>query len=836
MRQRNYLDCSTANKCGSYGYCYEEDDELLCECKFWWEGQYCNHQSSNGKQVIALGCLTAALILTFYGLNVGRKIYLKRKAPKEEKKKDEYDDPKLLNHAFTHMKKSFPLSSIIIAVLLMILAAVALVVKWALLRPIHNDIVNRFKTEQPIYYSRPSFCDAFENDGFNIVTLAVAGALVLVCIIVTERISCMTNKCYGRGAPPMPLDFFAHTDRKFAAVVFAVISNELLEIAAELSGSTDKGLGILVKFLLRVLKVITMGFRFYPILACIHINTMVTLILASLYAWLDFSTSVIVTGTCNPTYYPDYDEYISNASSIEFNFQYFGTGSGLLVVELVTDIPMYLCLAYISIKLPMLVIGKILKLRKRNISVEKQMARLLTRDENNLIKITTTDSVQMRYVRNIFLPDDQRPRSKSIYARIIPRFLYEWRDDFQFSPRVLCVYSSIFLLLYFITIQAVVKVIPIIFSLQDTIQQSVDLLIQSISTLKDQAGQDNADPIKSTWPIPNVVAIYSSAVVMTVTIITIQLVVLLVNIRRNLLQAYRGDDTEIPRRTRKDYVSYATGSFHFAGYFIGYFISGFILIAIFSTIVCALIGSFIQYGSAKALETLLKAIIPSILLVLFKMYLNKVLTQFVFLQHYGDVLALNNRRFYMIFLYFNFFLDAFLGFVSSIVRLIKSLIGGILYMCRLDYSAMGRKLETLDSGFAAYCGFIHTECTHRHPIMLVFVSYLFNALKTKEYIRDEESVTDTPLDEKSAIRKKKSIRYIRKWRLAAFLVRNPSIVFLRKSFLKQLTFDEVRALNDLDNNNRIDTQRTIAFYTHQMAAKRASFAPTSRSSVTIERF
>ena len=60
-----------------------------------------------------------------------------------------------------------------------------------------------------------------------------------------------------------------------------------------------------------------------------------------------------------------------------------------------------------------------------------------------------------------------------------------------------------------------------------------------------------------------------------------------------------------------------------------------------------------------------------------------------------------------------------------------SALGGIVYMCRLDYSPLGRKLETWDSGYSSYCGFIHTECTHRHPILLVFAGHLLDLSKKK---------------------------------------------------------------------------------------------------------
>ncbi|CAF1688542.1 unnamed protein product [Adineta ricciae] len=100
-------------------------------------------------------------------------------------------------------------------------------------------------------------------------------------------------------------------------------------------------------------------------------------------------------------------------------------------------------------------------------------------------------------------------------------------------------------------------------------------------------------------------------------------------------------------------------------------------------------------------------------------------------------------------------------------------------MCRLDYSPLGRKLETLDSGFAAYCGFIHIEAAHRNPIMLTMASYLYGEMKRKQHLTDN-SMMVTSIERK---REKNSSNAVRRWHLAVLLLRNPSLVMLRKSAL-----------------------------------------------------
>ena len=147
----------------------------------------------------------------------------------------------------------------------------------------------------------------------------------------------------------------------------------------------------------------------------------------------------------------------------------------------------------------------------------------------------------------------------------------------------------------------------------------------------------------------------------------------------------------------------------------------------------------------------------------------------------GDVLALNNRRILMIFIYFNFFLDAFLGVVTAIVRLIESILGTIFYMCRLDYAPLGRKLEHFDSGFSSYCGFIHIECSHRHPVMLVFVSHLFNEIKTQQYIDTHMNSNDTPVDLRKSMQKPKSIKIYSKMEISCFSCSKSNCYILSKS-------------------------------------------------------
>ncbi len=279
----------------------------------------------------------------------------------------------------------------------------------------------------------------------------------------------------------------------------------------------------------------------------------------------------------------------------------------------------------------------------------------------------------------------------------------------------------------------------------------------------------------SNFPLPDFVRPYLIGVNIALVIIVVQLLTMLACIRRNLLQAFRGDNSEIPGRNKSRNLSYITGNFHFAGYLIGYIIVSYVFLIFFAVLIALVIDAFITYGSVNVLETILKGLIPFVLVMSFKLYLNNFLGKYVFLQHGGEVLSINNRRAFMVFIYFNFFLDAFLGLIAAIWRLLKSAIGGVVYMCRLDYSPLGRKLEMMDAGFNAYCGLIYMECAHRHPVLLCFVSHL---------LRDYLYPTRT----------KRLSKAKHKWYLAVFLLKNPTLIYQRKEFLADSQANQMKIM------------------------------------------
>ncbi|CAF1072773.1 unnamed protein product [Didymodactylos carnosus] len=276
------------------------------------------------------------------------------------------------------------------------------------------------------------------------------------------------------------------------------------------------------------------------------------LLFATLYAWLDFSVSIVYQSLCKNSY-PTRDKFFktngTDAAGLQIQLFFYGTGSTLVTIELCKDIPRYICMAYICVKLPVYLIRKIRLFYKNKHSLSSlfHSSDKMTREEKQLISYMKY-SVEALYVRNLFIPAKYRPSSRALLSRIVPTKIYEFRDDFRFSTRIICLYSSVLMFLFVISIDLIVTYLPVLEQIRATIKEWFDFIF-----------------LKNAFPVPNLTAPFICAVLLAAAAICLQLAIQLVIIRRNLLQVYRGDDTEVPHRKTLQNVSTSTGNVHFAG-------------------------------------------------------------------------------------------------------------------------------------------------------------------------------------------------------------------------------------------------------------------------------
>jgi hypothetical protein len=137
---------------------------------------------------------------------------------------------------------------LISGILTLIAATCTLIAKWIILKPIREDIVDKFNNNQSLFFKQHSVCRVIDLTAeFNIFTFPFACLLMILFIIITKRVAFLQRRfCHGYFGIPIPLDFFAHVKRTLAAVIFAVFADELLDIAQQALGGngplTNRGL------------------------------------------------------------------------------------------------------------------------------------------------------------------------------------------------------------------------------------------------------------------------------------------------------------------------------------------------------------------------------------------------------------------------------------------------------------------------------------------------------------------------------------------------------------------------------------------------------------------
>lgn len=122
--------------------------------------------------------------------------------------------------------------SFIIVFFTLLLAATTLTVKWILTKRKHDEVIDKLNNDQALYFTRSSFCRVFDvTKDFNIIMFPMSILFFLIFTLATRRVSLCRNRCsFPFIGPPIPMDFFVHVRRLFAAMVFAIFADEFSEI------------------------------------------------------------------------------------------------------------------------------------------------------------------------------------------------------------------------------------------------------------------------------------------------------------------------------------------------------------------------------------------------------------------------------------------------------------------------------------------------------------------------------------------------------------------------------------------------------------------------------
>ncbi|CAF1604922.1 unnamed protein product [Rotaria sp. Silwood1] len=790
--------CSSLNDiCGKHGRCINTDDgQFRCECHFLFGGNRCRSISREGSQVImaAIFVFTAFIIPIIF-----RSIYriLKRKLNRSSTiygklhslNNSEHGLPK---HKIHHEKKfdsliqllyNIQFSNICDSSTFILLFSTLLLTSFCLLtipfiqyRLSYLTILNNSNItltyKLNTTFNRLYYCHKFDNYVWqNFVSLPLALIITIICSCLKKRDTFCLKFCHGRPSLPIAFNLFDKRQRHVIAAIFGISANEVLKILEEIlirfntKYVTDDE-GIIIELLKRIGIVLLIGMRYFPLLVSVNIAHPISYTLGLLYTFIDGTYTLIYTSYCSHFILFRFDRTLLFQTSSNNMIQ-----SDLIYV-LLRNLPHFTLISFVFIKFFYLLIQQlkfcycqqstIITKNKQNNKIHHQISFVSSILSIDLIIPDYQTKPEFYYTQGLL---KSKHSSDMYYNNILTRSfskIYRYHRYFTFSIQILCTYTVILIVIYNLTC---LLTFYGIYSIKNQLDRIHYIILH----------QFNWD---IQWGTTFINDLFFCSII-SIIIYCTQIFNGLNKIQQHLISAYAGKYIDIPPRHNFSNNELISKCLHFSGYLCGYTAWGFIIFYKILFLICFLFRLWIRYDS-KWFQHILALCLPIILIYLLKHILMSLLSEFVFLQNFGRTPSLNNRRIFFIFNYFNFFFDCFLGILSCVIRVLKSVLASLLFMGRLDYSFMGRNLERLDQGYATYVTFIHMEIIHGHPILVTFCDIIWHDIERKRHISQHSKSNKLIYD--SIMNTKVHLARF-KWHLFYTLIRNEYLKFLRKHAL-----------------------------------------------------
>ncbi|XP_052103959.1 receptor for retinol uptake stra6-like isoform X1 [Mytilus californianus] len=602
--------------------------------------------------------------------------------------------------------------------------------------------------------------------------LLIPAVVFTLLLAFAEKRVYMCLQCLsGRPGVVYPMDIMGRSSRVSYAAAFGATASLCSSVIFEQKYAVELGGASFVKVFAILLSMLIYGLDFMPLFTAITANSSLGFAVGTLYAWAFTLISFFRNFYCDNL-----------------------TVSAVFII-IARSLPELLCHLYLSISLPVRFVRSLWRKRHhQDLAVDFE-------DEDDIFD-SIKRSYQGLHVVKLFKPPKAEPQQPnglkdkiiSIFKGIYHKVVYSRLEDFRYSTRMLSVSVVSFILIYQVYVELLVTIIGL-----------VDIFFTFMVFVIDTTDDDLKWVIGLTFYVVN--SVYISLIVsLTISFVVgvIMIVHTLASYRTLLLGLYKGDNGHLTPKEEKSNSTLLIGSMRYAGYQVayvawGYFIQFLLLFIV--AIVLAVIIILVINGFHGWLVTTLHNVWPVLLSSLVVNIIQKLMCTFAFLQQRGKVLAIDNRRVFFIVVYFMFFYNIFLGLVSCLLRIIKAMGLGALFLPRLDHSTLPRKFQWFDPGFDAFCGFMHVENAHTHPVVLTFISLVQAEIIEKK--RAAQNISLEGVENGTMMLKpKRPINTVArfKWKLAYTLIKNPQLFIQRKDAMMQI-FKQREIEAEVDDKN-----------------------------------
>ncbi|KAL4220305.1 hypothetical protein ACF0H5_020712 [Mactra antiquata] len=608
---------------------------------------------------------------------------------------------------------------------------------------------------------------------FHIFLMIPSAVMILVLSLTLSRKNQALSCCWGRPGVVFPMDILGKSNRFSYAAAWgsiAFLATDLVFGSISIIQFTGPPY---VTVFNKVCEVFIIGLGYFPMFAALAVESILGYIVGTAYAWTFLGVHIFRATECD------------------------------LVVEtrlilILRDLPNFLCLAYLSISLP---VRTIQSLREKSVKFASasEMVSILNLEKEIL---SSPEAEHVSRLLKVIPPPPPPPETITgkiwaLFGGFISDWIYHNKHKFRYSARILSVMLMGILLVYKATVELMVLVLGIL----KLVESGFIVTLDAIGWDYEENEEGFVTEIRNYTYLMyfilingRICFIVSMSLACAGSILTI--LHMLSSYRTNLFDLYKGDNTHIPHRDTRSNTSLLVGSMRYAGYQVAYiawgFVLHFVILFLLSLAICVII-TMIQNDFYQWMLAILATAWPAAVMTIIILMTQTLLAKFAFLQENGNLLAINNRRWLFCLSFFLFFYNIFVGFLSCLLRIIKSIAIGASFLPRLDNSALPRRFQMFDPGFANYVGFIHVECAHTHPVMLMVLRLLLIDISKVDNSGDKSVAMEKgTLVEMNGKAKKGVLDPVRRklirnrWCVAYTLTQNPALRTHRKCYINYL--------------------------------------------------
>lgn len=664
------------------------------------------------------------------------------------------------------------------------------------------EITNLINKDCLSYVTTTYECDHYNADA------EVRVSMLLYAVIFTAIFSCFcrqrkkfhVNRCNGYPGPVVPLNMldsyenrigialsFGLTVASCVGILFGEYKSIVGTKIAEEIATYPKYLSTFIKILFAVF----VSMLTYPFFVCQHMqNKLNGAIMGLIYCitWisLEIQKIIAVVGTCWKVY---------NQLHLSIGW-----------IALLMDLPKYICLILLMMKFSWVII-KVVKLRQKR----KRRGEVISwfycddtdwRKEYMYIHVKELMNATGKNIKSQESDDeDNKDEEEDLnlrekIKRTAKKNLYTYKPGFKYSTRIIAAAIVSILAVYTVFLSMVDVGYTFFVSWWDIIFGHD--VVAEISKLTgypiDEIEKYGVCVLVSYWLACAFGFVFFLIIMMNC----------LTWYRRHILMLRKGDRMFLPSSIAKKSLTpgnLIAASLKYAGYQVGYSAWGYLITFLIAFVAFVVISTQIflpMFTHRMSLVlTLLIRLWPTIIIAIVFPLLQNIMASRCFLID-QDVLAVDNRKAFHIVSYFMFYFNIFLGLVSCFIRIIFSMLLGIIFLQRLQKSALPRSFERRDPGYLAYLGYILLEHQHANPILQCFVRLLLEtqnkklddefynpASKNKVNLQMTDSVVHIAMEEKTEDEPITKKRVINRWHLFLMLAQNPSLLKFRKSSIKK---------------------------------------------------